>query len=44
MNNKIWLFVVIGLLLMIGIGGKVFIDNQKDKEVTEQSAKCGREN
>jgi hypothetical protein len=32
MNNKIWLFVVIGLLLMIGIGGKVFIDNQKDKE------------
>ena len=33
MNNKIWLFVVIGLLLMIGIGGKVFIDSQKDKEV-----------
>ena len=33
MNNKIWLFVVIGLLIVIGIGGKVFMDNQKDKEV-----------
>ncbi|QUW23005.1 hypothetical protein JSQ81_05390 [Sporosarcina sp. Marseille-Q4063] len=32
MNKKNWLFVVIGLLLMIGIGGKVFMDNQRDKE------------
>ena len=36
MKNKIWLFVVIGLLLMIGIGGKAFMGNQKDKEVTRE--------
>ena len=40
MNNKIWLFVVIGLLLMIGIGGKVFMDTQKGKnEVNGESEK-----
>ena len=33
MNRKIWLFVVLGLLIVIGIVGKVFMDNQKDKEV-----------
>ena len=36
MNNKIRLFVVIGLVLMIGIGGKVFTDGQKDREVTRE--------
>ena len=40
MNNKIRLFVVIGLLIMIGIGGKVFMDTQKGKnEVNEESEK-----
>ena len=36
MNNKIRLFVVIGLVLMIGIGGKVFTDGQKVREVTRE--------
>ena len=36
MNNKIWLFAGIGLLLMIGIGGKVFMDNHQDKEDTRE--------
>lgn len=40
MNKKIWLFVVIGLLLLVGIGGKVFVDNQKEKnEVNEENEK-----
>jgi hypothetical protein len=33
MKKKVWLLIVIGLLLVIGIGGKVFVENQKDKEV-----------
>ena len=38
MNKKIWLLIVIGLLLMFGIGGKVFVDNQKEKnEVHEEN-------
>ena len=33
MKKKVWLLIVIGLLMVIGIGGKVFLDNQEDKEV-----------
>ena len=36
MKKKIWLFIVIGLLVVIGIGGKVFMDKQKDREVTNE--------
>ena len=32
MDKKFSLFVVLGLLLVVGIGGKVFMDYQKDKE------------
>ena len=42
MNNKIWVFVLIGLLLVIGFGGKVFMDNQKNKEET-RAHKVGEE-
>ena len=41
MNNKIWLFIVIGLIIVIGIGGKMFVENQKgkkqDKVIAEKS-------
>ena len=36
MDKKIWLFVVLGLLLVVGIGGKVFMDYQKDREDTRE--------
>lgn len=36
MKKKVWLFIVIGLLLVVGIGGKVFKENQDDREVTSQ--------
>jgi hypothetical protein len=36
MKKKVWLFIVIGLLLTIGIGGKLFLDKQKDREVTRE--------
>ena len=40
MKRKIWLLIVIGLLLMIGIGGKVFMVTQKGKnEVNEENVK-----
>ena len=40
MKKKVCLFIVIGLLIVIGIGGKVVMDNQKDKKTnTEQSGK-----
>ncbi|QUW23083.1 hypothetical protein JSQ81_05810 [Sporosarcina sp. Marseille-Q4063] len=40
MKRKIWLLMVIGLLLMIVIGGKVFMDIQKGKnEVNEENVK-----
>ena len=29
MKKKIWLFIVIGLLLVIGIGGKVYMDKNE---------------
>ena len=29
MKKKVWLLIVIVFLLVIGIGGKVFVDNQK---------------
>ena len=29
MKKKVWLLIVIGLLIVIVIGGKVFVDNQK---------------
>jgi hypothetical protein len=34
MKKKVWLLIVLGLLIVIGIGGKVFVDNQRDREVT----------
>jgi hypothetical protein len=36
MKEKVWLFIVIGLLIVIGISGKVFVDNQRDREVTRE--------
>ena len=36
MKKKVWLLIVIGFLVVIGIGGKVFMDNQKDREVTRE--------
>ena len=33
MKKKVCLFIVIGLLIVIGIGGKVVMDNQKDKKL-----------
>ena len=44
MNKKIWLLIVIGLLLMIVIGGKVFMDSQKGKnEINEEMHKAQKE-
>ncbi|WP_210467959.1 hypothetical protein [Sporosarcina sp. 6E9] len=34
MKKKVWLLIGIGLLLVIGIGGIMVLDNQKDREVT----------
>lgn len=40
MKRKVWLLIVIGLLLIIAIGGKVFMDTQKGKnEVNEENEK-----
>jgi hypothetical protein len=40
MKRKIWLLIVISLLLMIGIGGKVFLDTQRGKnEINEENVK-----
>ncbi len=36
MKTKKWLFVVIALLLIVGVGGKVFMDKQKKQEMKEQ--------
>ncbi|QUW23087.1 hypothetical protein JSQ81_05835 [Sporosarcina sp. Marseille-Q4063] len=36
MNKKVWLLIVIGLIIVIGISGKVFVDNQKDRKVTRE--------
>ncbi|WP_210467946.1 hypothetical protein [Sporosarcina sp. 6E9] len=35
MKNKVWLFIVIGLLIAIGIGGKTFVDNQRNQKAEE---------
>jgi hypothetical protein len=36
MKKKVWLLIVIGLLLVIGIAGKVVMDNQRDSELTRE--------
>ena len=36
MKKKVWLIIIIGLLIVIGVGGKVFMDNQRDREVTQE--------
>lgn len=38
MKKTTWLLIVMGLLIVIGIGGKVFIDNQKEKEEKAEEA------
>lgn len=36
MKKKNWLILLIGLVLIIGIGGKIYMDNQKEKAVQQQ--------
>ncbi|QUW23088.1 hypothetical protein JSQ81_05840 [Sporosarcina sp. Marseille-Q4063] len=36
MKKKVRLFIVIGLLFVVGMAGKVFLDNQEDREVTRE--------
>ncbi len=36
MKTKKWLFVVIALLLIVGVGGKVYMDKQKEQEMKNQ--------
>ncbi|WP_420999813.1 hypothetical protein ACOJIU_09375 [Carnobacterium maltaromaticum] len=36
MKKKNWLILLIGLVVIIGIGGKIYMDNQKEKAVQQQ--------
>ncbi|CAD5901262.1 hypothetical protein [Carnobacterium maltaromaticum] len=36
MKKKSWLLLLIGLVIIIGIGGKIYMDNQKEKAEQQQ--------